>query len=177
MKLVGIYWILLAAASSAIDVVLSLSEAIPPTYTCNITTYETLNCTGQQLDQRLSTVFDYFDAPCGYGYDATFMECCVNQNAPALLAENATNVTFFSCSRDEMPPDPLINISDDDVPVDGFIILFVAMLLMILLPAAWCCYRCYRQSKQASLEQHQQERNDGEDATVPDDDSLSMVSI
>jgi hypothetical protein len=103
------------------------------------------------------------------------MECCVYQNA-SLAAVNATNnITFFSCSRDEMPQ---INTPYDKVPVDGFIILFVAMMLMILLPAAWCCYSCYRQSKQqVALEQHQQERNDDEDATVPDDDSLSMVSI
>lgn len=146
----------------------------PPTFTCNATAYKSANCTGQQLGHYVFTPLDWFELR-GCQYHKDLMECCVGRETLLYALGFPPNITgfsfaFLSCSRDEMP----IYHHGGYYPVLEVFIL-VVIPLMVLLLAVWCGFRCYRQSKQATLEQ--QPGHDDEEATVPDDDSLSMVSI
>jgi len=59
------YLILLAAV--AVD------AAIPPSHMCNVTAYDSTNCTGNQLDAPAQQVsYIWFDSPCSGEHNETF---------------------------------------------------------------------------------------------------------
>lgn len=169
MNMLSSYLILLTALS-AIDASRLLS--LPPTFTCNVTTFESSKCSGQQLgNYTLNSLSLYaVHEPCGYGYpyDKDLVECCV-EITPALLHDTNVSHAFISCSRDETQ-----TFHHGDLTVIKAFMFVVVPLMVLLLAAAWCCIRYYyRRSK----ERRQQGGLGDEEATVPEDDSLSMVSI
>lgn len=153
MKMLTIHLILLAASCSVVD------TAVPPTFTCNVTAYDSSNCTGQQLGHHLLDPLLWYDVPCGDGYDATFMECCVLPNATTTLPLNTTtriaiSALFFSCTRDETPS---FNFYAHTRRL--LTILLATMVPIILVLAAWCYIRYYRRSKRSTRE-HQEDSDD-----------------
>lgn len=163
MKAQSELFVLVAALRTAMSHADALSR-----HSCTLTFHESTNCAGEEVGEPIVDIlYDWIESPCGTHYNDTSFECCVDPSGfskyEVVVPANATGARL-SCEQDTAVSDAVIWLS-----------LVAVMALLILV--GWCCLRCYGRSKQALADRQSVEDQLDEEATLPDDDSVSLTSI